>query len=91
MSYFWVVLAYGCAVGLALFLLYYVNVRAWVWHVGSVVLALIIGLIPNPFGWTHPAVDLVIGSLFTFLLIWGVGELAFHSERHHHHHPPHHA
>jgi hypothetical protein len=91
MGSFWVVLAYGCSVGLALLLLYYANIRAWAWHIASVALALFIGLIPNPFGWTQPTVDLMIGSLFTFLLVWGVGELAFHSEAHHHHrhhHPP---
>ena len=88
MSNFWLVLAYGCSVGLALFLLYYVHVRAWAWHIASVALAMFIGLIPNPFAWTRPTVDLMTGSLFTFLLIWGLGELAFHSEAHHHHHHP---
>ena len=91
MSNFWVILAYGCSVGLALLLLYFVNIRAWAWHIASVALALFIGLIPNPFGLTRPTVDLMIGSLFTFLVIWGLGEVAFHSETHHHHHPPHHA
>ena len=91
MSNFWVVLAYGCSVGLALLLLYYANIRAWAWHIASVALAMFIGLIPNPFGWTRPTVDLMTGSLCTFLLIWGLGELAFHSETHHHHHPPHRA
>lgn len=86
MSNFWVILAYGCSVGLALLLLYYVPVRAWAWHVAGVALALFIGLIPNPLGWTRPAIDLATGSLFVFLLVWGLGEMAFHSERHHHHH-----
>jgi hypothetical protein len=91
-SNIWVVLAYGCSVGLAFLLLYYVHLRAWAWHIASVALALVIGLIPNPFGWTQPALDLTTGVLFVFLLVWGVGELAVHSEsRHHHHHPPHRA
>ena len=93
MSSVWVVLGYGLSVALALFLLYYVHLRSWFWHISSVVLALIIGLIPNPFGWTRPAVDLLIGALFVFLVVWGLGEFAFHSEthHHHHHHRPHHA
>ncbi len=91
MSNFWVVLAYGCSVGLALLLLYYVHLRTWSWHIAGIALALFIGLIPNPLGWTRPTVDLATGSLFAFLLVWGVGELAFHSEHHHHHHPPHRA
>lgn len=93
MSNLWVVLAYGASLGLALLLLYYVHLRAWAVHIASVALALCIGLIPNPFGWTRPSLDLATGALFTFLLVWGVGELAFHSEAHHHHrqHPPHRA
>jgi hypothetical protein len=65
----WVAVAYLFAVLLALALLYTFHAR-WYWHVLSVLAALAIGLAPPPEGW-HPP-DLLVGSVFLFLFVWGI-------------------
>ncbi|MEK7407822.1 MAG: hypothetical protein AAB225_22360 [Acidobacteriota bacterium] len=68
-----VFLAYGCALVLALVLLYFVHAR-WYFHVLSIALALAVGLWPPPEGLAgRPLFDLLVGCLFVFLLIWGIG------------------
>lgn len=72
---------YAGALALALFLLYWFHTR-WYWHLLSVAVALVIGLIPTP----EPLVgkriyDMVVGCLIVFLMAWGLGEIFLH--KHH--------
>lgn len=72
MSTTWVVLTYGSAAALALLLLLLFHARSWYWHVLSVLVALVIGLIPIPPKYNNPESTLVIGFVFVFFLLWGV-------------------
>lgn len=83
----WVFLAYGASVVLALVLLYLFHSR-WYWHVLSVLAAFAVGLSPPVNGWDGPGRDLIYGSVFLFLLVWGLGEPFLH---HFHRHGLHHA
>jgi hypothetical protein len=79
-----VFLAYACAAALALALLYLFHAH-WYWHVLSVVAALGIGvlppdMIPVPATWGTLR-DMIIGSAFLFLMVWGLGAPIF--RRHH--------
>ncbi len=70
--------AYAAALLVALWLLYRRHV-AWYWHVLAVIVALVIGLIPTPEAMVGNRVfDLVVGSLFVFLMAWGLGEIFMH-------------
>lgn len=75
-----VTLAYGLAILLALALLYVFQAK-WFWHALSLAAALALGLSPLPAEWRIP--DLLLGAVFLFLFVWGVGMPAF---RHHHAH-----
>ena len=70
----WVALTYVSAVVVALALLYAFHAR-WYWHALSVLAALALGLTPPPEGWQPP--DLLVGSVFVFLLVWGIGAPLF--------------
>ena len=85
-----VFLIFGGAAVLALALLYFFHAN-WYWHVTSVSLALVIGLIPPdripvPAVW-GPTRDIVVGAIFAFLAIWGLGAPLFRR----HHRPTQHA
>lgn len=70
--------AYAASLVLALWLLYRSHVR-WYWHVLAVVVALVIGLIPTPEPFVgNRLFDLIVGSLFVFLMTWGLGEIFMH-------------
>lgn len=82
-----VFLIYASAAVLALALLYFFHVP-WYWHVLSVVLALVIGVVPPdvipfPPAWGSTR-DMAIGGCFMFLMVWGLGAPLFRS-----HHTPH--
>jgi hypothetical protein len=80
----WVFVAYGASVALALLLVYLFHSR-WYWHVLSVLAAFVVGLTP-PLPWFDgPTRDLLYGSVFLFLLVWGLGELFVHRFHHHGH------
>ena len=84
-----VFLIYGSAAVLALTLLYCFHTN-WYWHVLSLVLALAIGLmppdmIPVPAAWGTTR-DIATGSIFTFLVVWGIGAPLFRA----HHRPAQH-
>ena len=66
----WVALAFGSAILLALALLYAFHAR-WYWHVLSILAAGAVGLTPPPEGWRPP--DLLVGAVFFFLFVWGIG------------------
>jgi hypothetical protein len=72
-----VVLTYGIAALLALSLLYFVGSKRWYWHLGSVLVALLVGLMPPPEGWAGQRFDLTVGCLFLFLSLWGIGGIFF--------------
>jgi hypothetical protein len=79
-----VLLIYGAMAVLALALLYFFHAN-WYWHILSVVVALAIGImppdmIPVPTAWGATR-DMIVGSLFTFLVIWGIAAPLF--RRHH--------
>jgi hypothetical protein len=77
----WVILAYGCAIFLALELLHQFHARAWYWHALSVAAALGLGLVRLPEQFAGPTADLIIGSLFVFLVVWGLAAPLFRKHR----------
>jgi len=81
MSQTWVILAYGCSGVLALLLLYLSGPRRWYWHLLSVLLALVIGLVPLPKSLNTPQGSLWIGVVFVFLFLWGAAAPFFLSRR----------
>lgn len=80
----WVVVSvYGLVLLCAVALLYRFRHAAWYWHVLSVAAAAGVAMMPPPSMWQGPVVDVVTGSLFLLLFIWGVGALVFlHPLRH---------
>ncbi len=74
-----VILAYGIAFVLAIVLLRFFHGRhcQWYWHVGAILLAFGIGLVPAPEGWSGPVLDVAVGSLFVFLFMWGAAAPLF--------------
>ena len=85
MNFSMVALAYAAAFAVALFLLWRFSNIKWYWHVLAVVLAVGLGLMP-PLPVSSTAVyDMVVGSLFLLLIVWGIGEPVFkifHIHRH---------
>jgi hypothetical protein len=81
MSSIWVSAAYACAASLPIVLLYFWRAQAWYWHALSIGLALALGLTPMPSDWSSPPTDLLIGSVFLFLLVWGAGAPLFRGRR----------
>jgi len=81
MSFTVVVLVYASALGLALLMLYLFKAQAWYWHLLSLAAAFGVGLMPPPAGWQGPVVDLLFGTVFIFLLVWGVGGLLVSGSR----------
>ena len=72
---------YGAAALITLALLYFFRARAWYWHVLSVLVALAVGLIPIPPKYNTAQGTLVVGSVFVFLLLWGVSAPFFRKRR----------
>jgi hypothetical protein len=80
MSGIWVFLAYGFALGLALYLLYRFKALAWYWHLSAMAVALGMGFVAPP-----PGYDLAFGACFAFLMVWGLGGILMYNT----HHPRH--
>jgi len=82
--------SYALAGILAIGVLHRFGPAAWYWHVLSIAAALAIGFFPLQPEWIRPSVDLSLGFIFTFLILWGVcGPFvrAQHwADRHQHHH-----
>lgn len=74
-----VAVVYSAALLLALALLYFFHVK-WYWHALSVVGALAIGLMPPSEAWRPP--DLLVGFVFVFLFVWGIGAALFKTRHH---------
>ncbi len=85
MSSMIVVLSYLAALAAAVFLLWRFSHVKWVWHLAALAIAIGIGFMPPVKDLPGALYDLLIGSAFLFLLIWGVGEAVFrmlHLPRH---------
>lgn len=77
----WALLCFGAAACVALLLLFVFRAKSWYWHILSVVLALVVGLIPIPARLNTKEGSMIIGSAFTFLLLWGVAAPFFRRSR----------
>ena len=73
----WVFAAYGASVIVALLLVYLFHNR-WYWHVLSIAAALGVGLTPPLPGLDGAFRDMVYGSVFLFLMVWGCAEPFVH-------------
>jgi hypothetical protein len=79
--------AYLAALALPILLLRYFGAAHWSWHVLAILAALGLGMMPSPGSLKGPAVDLVFGFLFVFLVTWGIGGIvAFRTHGHRHRH-----
>ena len=67
-----VILSYAIAAILAFGALYLFHSRRWYWHAAAVGIALAIGLKPIPPEWNKPEIDVAIGAMLVFLVLWGV-------------------
>ena len=76
-----VMIAFGCAFLLALMLLFFKGPRRWYWHILSLLVALGVGLTPVPAKLNTPQGSMIIGSVFTFLFVWGVAAPLFRGRR----------
>ncbi len=82
-----VFLVYGFSLALAVYLLYRFHAKAWYWHTLSTAAAIGLGLVPMqsmplPAGWADkPVSSFVVGAVFTFLLVWGIGAPFFREHR----------
>ena len=81
----WVVLLYALIFVWALFLVWRFKAQAWYWHVLSLVLALVLGLIPPPAGMQGLVYDVLFGCAFLFLIVWGIAGMVLYRT----HHPKH--
>jgi len=81
MSFIWVLAAYACAASLPVVLLHFLRAQAWYWHALSIGFALALGLTPMPSDSSSPLTDLLIGSAFLFLLVWGAAAPLFRGHR----------
>ena len=86
MSSYAVMLAYACAVGLAIWLLYSFEARAWYWHAAGLAIAFAIGFFPAPPGFDSPMMVVITGFAIIFLLFWGLGGLLLLMSPHRHKH-----
>ncbi len=69
-----ILLIYGAAVALAAAALYVFGSRRWYWHALSVLAAMGLGLAPPPPDtWRGPNYDMIVGCVFIFLVVWGLG------------------
>jgi hypothetical protein len=74
-------IVFGSAALLALLVLYFTRARTWYWHVLSILLALLVGLVPIPPRFNTNAVTLAIGAVVVFLILWGIAAPFFRRRR----------
>jgi hypothetical protein len=79
------ILVYLIAIGIPTGLLYRFGTRSWYWHFLSFAAAVGLGFIPIPAAFHGPGCDLVFGSVFIVLAVWGAGGLIFYPSRRHDH------
>jgi len=77
------VLVYLLAMGLPILLLYWFHSQHWLWHVAAIAAAVGLGFIPIPAELQRPGFDLLFGSVFIALMVWGAGGLIlYHTHGH---------
>jgi hypothetical protein len=77
----WAIIAYGCSCLLALILLFFKGPKRWYWHILSLLVGLGVGLMPIPAKLNTPQGSLIVGSVFTFFLVWAVAAPLFRRRR----------
>ena len=77
------ILVYLLAFGLPVYLLLRFDSHSWIWHALAIAAALALGFVPTPPEWKTKTFDLLFGSVFVFLMVWGIGGL-LPILRHHH-------
>jgi hypothetical protein len=78
-------LIYTVAIGLPVLALFRFHSQAWYWHGLAIAIGLTLGFIPTPQEYKTAAFDLLFGSVFIALMVWGIGGLILyrpHHERH---------
>jgi len=68
-------LTYLAGAAVPAWLLYHFGSEAWYWHVLALLLALALGLAHLPPAFSLLAPELMVGFLFVFLMVWGIGGL----------------
>jgi hypothetical protein len=79
------VLVYMAAMAIPVWLLYHFGSGHWFWHVFAVMIGLLLGVVPLPAVFSNPTYDLIVGFVFVFLIVWGIGglfPLRSHHEKH---------
>lgn len=85
MSTLTVALVYLLAFAVAVALIYRFSHHSWIWHAVAVCAAIAVGFMPPPSFWSGQAYDMIIGAMFLFLVVWGLGEFVvrgLHLHRH---------
>ena len=82
---------YGSSLVLAVVLLYFFRMRHWYWHVLSILVAIVIGLIPTPGALQGSNGDLGVGGVVALLFLWGILAPLFPKRRDPRHELPHQA
>ncbi len=83
MPIYFVLFAYGLALGTALLLLYRFEPLPWQWHLASLMVALGIGMLRLPPVLSTPEGTLAVGMVFVFLFSWGGLAPFFHRWHYH--------
>ena len=79
------ILIYIAAMAVPAWLLYHFGSESWYWHALAVFGGLVLGFLPIPEVLSKPGYDLIIGFVFVFLMVWGIGGLFMispHREKH---------
>jgi hypothetical protein len=69
------ILVFLLAFAIPVYLLYRFGSHSWIWHTLALAAALGLGFLPTPPEWKTKTFDLLFGSVFMFLLVWGIGGL----------------
>ena len=77
-----VALAYGTSVAVAFACLYVFRAKAWYLHALSVAAAFGLGVTPLPASWHTPRHDVIVGSIFLLLFVWGAAAPFFRGRAH---------
>ena len=67
------ILIYAAAIAVPAWLLYHFGSGGWYWHVLAVLAAVALGLVPLPAALDRPLYELMVGFVFVFLMVWGLG------------------
>lgn len=68
-----IMLVYGAAVLAAVGVLALKRASRWYWHLLGIVAALALGLTPIPPSINNNTTTVIIGVIFLFLMVWGIG------------------